>query len=267
VPVVTESRYLSFHGLRTHFRVVPPDEDARRHVFLLCSPAMTAFHWRKLLPELNDGHTLLVLSDFPEFGRSECPFRVTRDWDTQASILWGILDDVDRSFGAPLSMWHMIAHGSACRALCAMLRQSPDSVCSQVYISPLLASVRDERLRRVCSAPPDDFRRAALWLAGYDLEDYVLDKTRESLLRQGMQTALDDVLRRELPPENVGGFCPAMVVRGARDPLFDARQQRAEERALPDAERHILKSAGHFPMETHSRALRDYLRGWILYNE
>ena len=32
-------------------------------------------------------------------------------------------------------------------------------------------------------------------------------------------------------------------------------------------ETHVLKSAGHFPMETHSRAIRDYLRGWIRYND
>ena len=36
-------------------------------------------------------------------------------------------------------------------------------------------------------------------------------------------------------------------------------------RHLGGAETHLLKSAGHFPMETHSKALRDYLRGWIRY--
>ena len=35
---------------------------------------------------------------------------------------------------------------------------------------------------------------------------------------------------------------------------------------LEGAESHILKSAGHFPMETHSKALRDYLRGWLRFN-
>ena len=44
-------------------------------------------------------------------------------------------------------------------------------------------------------------------------------------------------------------------------PVAEAR------RLLPDAETHALKSAGHFLMETHSRAIRDYLRGWIRYNE
>ena len=34
---------------------------------------------------------------------------------------------------------------------------------------------------------------------------------------------------------------------------------------LPEVEAHIIRPAGHFPMETHSRALRDYLRGWLKY--
>ena len=33
----------------------------------------------------------------------------------------------------------------------------------------------------------------------------------------------------------------------------------------PEIETHIIRPAGHFPMETHSRALRDYLRGWLKY--
>lgn len=38
-------------------------------------------------------------------------------------------------------------------------------------------------------------------------------------------------------------------------------------RLLPEAETHVLKSAGHLPMETHSRALRDFLRGWLKFND
>ena len=34
---------------------------------------------------------------------------------------------------------------------------------------------------------------------------------------------------------------------------------------IPEAEIHTLKTAGHLPMETHSHALRDYIRGWMNY--
>ena len=48
---------------------------------------------------------------------------------------------------------------------------------------------------------------------------------------------------------------------------MDSAAQARVHRLLPEAESHILKSAGHFPMETHSRALRDYLRGWLKFND
>ena len=261
----TESRYLSFCGVQTHFRVKMPETPIRKRILFLCSPGMSTFHWRKLLPEMEEEDALVVLADFPEFGRSECRYRTDRSWNTQASILWGILDETDRSTGTPMSMWHMIGHGAACRALYTMLRMSPDSVCSQVYISPLLTGVRTDALRHICTDDAEAFRDAAEWLSGYALEDYVLNRAREPLLRIGMQFVLDSVLRTELPRGFAGNFCPTLVVYGERDPLMDARQRRVSEQYLPEAERHILKSAGHYPMETHSRALRDYLRGWFRY--
>ena len=51
------------------------------------------------------------------------------------------------------------------------------------------------------------------------------------------------------------------------DPDTDTDTQSVFERLLPEAERHQLRTAGHFPMETHSRAIRDYLRGWLRYND
>ena len=49
------------------------------------------------------------------------------------------------------------------------------------------------------------------------------------------------------------------------DSIIDDKNLSLIHELLPDAETHVLKSAGHFPMETHSRALRDYIRGWIRY--
>jgi pimeloyl-ACP methyl ester carboxylesterase len=54
---------------------------------------------------------------------------------------------------------------------------------------------------------------------------------------------------------------------GGRDPLLDETRIGQSNALLRGAETHRLASAGHFPMETHSKALRDYLRGWLRYNE
>ena len=69
------------------------------------------------------------------------------------------------------------------------------------------------------------------------------------------------------PPHTGMGFCPTMALVGGRDPLNDEARLEQTRALLPEAELHRLRSAGHFPMETHSRALRDYLRGWLRYND
>ena len=59
-------------------------------------------------------------------------------------------------------------------------------------------------------------------------------------------------------------FMPAMVLWGGRDPLLGDRiPDRLRRRDFRTAEYHILSGCGHYPAETHSRAVCDFLRGWI----
>ena len=99
-----ESQYLTFMGIRVHFSVVRPECETKNRVLLLCSPLITTFHWRKLIPELSQMGCLTVMADLPGFGLSDCEGDVPQDPDMRANILWGILDDVDRATGAPMSM-------------------------------------------------------------------------------------------------------------------------------------------------------------------
>ena len=139
-PVVEESQYLSFHGVRVHFRFASPDGVPRERFLLLSSPMLGAFHWRKLLPELQQLKCLTVMADLPGFGRSDCGPAVPQDDLTRANILWGVLDYVDRKTGAPGALWHLAAHGTACATILEMASLYPDSVKSQVHIAPLLRS-------------------------------------------------------------------------------------------------------------------------------
>ena len=112
------------------------------------------------------------------------------------------------------------------------------------------------------------FRRTIEHWAGFPMDDYIVDRMRAPLLRPGMRTTFDSMLRCAVsPPGQPVGFCPTMVLLGGRDPLPDEQELLRIRTLLGEAELHRLASAGHFPMETHSRALRDYLRGWLRYNE
>lgn len=267
-----ESRFLSFQGVRVHFRVVRPDVPVKSRMLLLASPMTTTFHWRKLLPELSGLGCLAVLADLPGFGRSDPG--APQNADLRSNLLWGVLDDVDRAMGAPMSMWHLAGHGLACATILRMGVQYPDSVKSQIHVAPLFtvdaAFKRPEARERWFDehiANPRAFRRTVEDWSGFPMDDYIVDRMRAPLLRPGMRRTFDKMLSSALSTPRLGmGFCPTMALLGGRDPLIDKPRLDQIQSLLPDAETHRLSTAGHFPMETHSKAMRDYLRGWLRYN-
>lgn len=267
-----ESQYLSFAGVRIHFSVVRPETPVHSRMLLLGSPLIGTFHWRKLLPELSGLGCLAVLADLPGFGRSDCA--APQDNASRASMIWGVLDEVDRACGTPLSLWHLAAHGSACGVILRMAAQYPDSVKTQIHISPAfslnIAGRRQGEAERWYDANVRNaarFKRMIEHYSGYPMDDYIVDRMRAPLVRPGARGTFVRMLRQcAAPPRQGMGFCPTMALLGGRDPLIDGPRQAQIDALLPDAEIHRLSSAGHFPMETHSKAMRDYLRGWIRYN-
>ena len=174
-----------------------------------------------------------------------------------------------------MSLWHLTACGSACATVLRMAVQYPDSVKSQIHIAPLFSVAPPVK------HPSDEpgwfrahvengprFKRMIEHYAAFPLDDYIVDRMRAPLLRPGGEANFQRMLKQSaLPPKTGSGFCPAMALIGGRDPLLDDVRLRQVHALLKDAELHRLASAGHFPMETHSKALRDYIRGWIRYNE
>jgi pimeloyl-ACP methyl ester carboxylesterase len=270
--VAEESQYLSFHGIRVHFRIASCEDTPRERILLLSSPLISTFHWRKIVPELTQMGCLVVLADLPGFGRSDCSMAVPQDSAMRANMLWGVLDEIDRETGAPDSMWHLAGHGSACAAILEMGAMYPDSVKSQVHISPLfsIAAPREEDPTlwyRQSIFEKDNFRRMIEHCSAYPMDDYIIDRMRAPLLRPGARQNFLRMLRAGRKEcQGSLGFCPAMAILGGRDALLQDTDLESIRSHLAGAEMHTLKSAGHFPMETHSKALRDYLRGWIHYN-
>jgi len=238
-------------------------------MLLVSSPIINTFHWRKLLPELSDMGCLAVLVDLPGFGRSDCSGMQKND--LRANILWGIIDNVDEEFETPMSMWHLAAHGPACAALVEMAAMYPDSVKSQIHICPaftLEAVVASEKADRWFDANvPDErrFHKMIEYYSGYPMDDYIVDRMRRPLIRPGAKDSFVKMIRHIQPPAPNAAFCPVMALQGGMDRLNDEKNASLVATLLPDAETHVLRTAGHFPMETHSRALRDYIRGWLRY--
>lgn len=268
-----ESQYLSFQGVRVHFSTFSPEDAPRQRIAILSSPLINTFHWRKIVPELTQLGCLVALIDLPGFGRSDCEGIVPQDHLMRAKMIWGILDVLDSDTGTSEAMWHLAGHGTACATVLEMANLYPDSVKSQIHISPLLSSpeiFRNDtpaRWYQDTVLVKDNFRKMIEHYSGYPMDDFIVDRMRAPLLRRGAKESFLRMLRAgQKKPECDLGFCPAMVLIGGRDAMIGDAEKADIAKYLGAAETHILKSAGHFPMETHSKALRDYLRGWIRYN-
>ena len=273
------SRFLSFHGQRVHFRVAEPEGELQHRVFMLSSPLSSTFNWRKLLPELTQLGCLVVMMDLPGFGEGDCGPDSPQSNDVRARIAWGVLDELDRETGEELALWHLIGHGTACQTILTMANEYPDSVRSQVHIAPTLESAIVPRPRRsganVSRADekwfdrniqnPDGFKRFMDAVFARPAEDYVRDHMYLCLTRPGARESFLRMLRGSGLPEPARGFSPVMLLWGGQDVFASEGTQSVFTRLLPEAEKHQLRTAGHFPMETHSRAIRDYLRGWLRY--
>ena len=271
--VQEETQYMSFYGMRVHLRIVSPEDPPRSRVMLLSSPLINSFHWRKVVPELTQMGCLAVMIDLPGFGGSDCSMNVPQDTVFRSSLLWGMLDEIDRRMDSPGSMWHLCGHGSACATVLEMAGMYPDSVKSQIHIAPLMtvpqpktASLPQWFAEEIRSE--DAFRQKIERFSAYPMDDFIVDRMHAPLLRPGARETFLRMLRAgKKAPETDVGFCPAMALIGGRDVLVTEEERARIDACLSGAEIHLLKSAGHFPMETHSKALRDYLRGWIRYNE
>lgn len=282
VRVPVESQYLSFQGLRVHFRVIEPETELKHRLLMLASPLTSTFNWRKLVPELAQLGCLMVLVDLPGFGESDCGPGVPHGNDIHAHMTWGVLDEIDRRTGEELALWHLMAHGSACQTILTMANEYPDSVRSQIHVSPILEGIPLPRQkfsfagggrsaedkwydRNILSA--EGFQKLAEQLFARQTDDYVTERMHHFLTRPGARDGFLHLLNGSGSVEPSRGFAPVMALWGGRDMLMNEKSCAAVNQFLPEAEKHVLKTAGHFPMETHSKAMRDYLRGWLRYVE
>lgn len=278
------SRFVSIRALSIRYCVAAPSGPVRHKVFLLSSPGLSADCWRGIVPELTQAGCLCVLCDMPGFGQSEFNDRIPLSQPLRARYLWGLLDALDLESEGRLGCWHLMAHGSACGTIAEMALQQPDSAASLFMISPMLYSPVPRALRplvrsnafnglirfwfRRSIAPSARFSRLLGRIYGRPVRREQADRLHRALLRL---IGHEDTVRRMLLEGysvNTAGlsalFAPAMVLWGGRDALLGGTiPARLRERDFSAAEYHLLPSAGHCAMETNSRAVRDFLRGWI----
>lgn len=280
----SNSRFITIRGLSIHYRIINPVGSVHHRALLLSSPGQSTFNWRYIVPELTGAGCQCVLCDLPGYGLSECRDDVPQDHETRAQFLWGLLDALDLEEEGQLNCWHLMAHGSACGTIAAMAMEQPDSAASLLMLSPILYSPFPGFVVRLARRP--GFTKLIRFL----LRRYVLSAKRFARLTAGVygapppEKALiqlrrpamklighEEMLRRlitdgyQLDMSRMNDlFMPAMILWGGRDPILGGTiPARLRSRDFKTAEYHVLSSSGHCPAETNSRAVRDFLRGWI----
>lgn len=280
----SSSRFITIHGLSVHYRIIRPAGPVRHRAFLLSSPGQSTFNWRYIVPELTGADCLCVLCDLPGYGLSECRDDVPQDHETRAQFLWGLLDALDMEEGGQLNCWHLMAHGSACGTIAQMALLQPDSAASLLMLAPILYSPIPALVQQLAGHPgftrliraflrryvlsPKRFARISAALYGAPLTEKALEQLhRPALSLLGHEEMLRQLILNgyQLDMSRLNDlFMPVMILWGGRDPLLGGViPARLRTKDLPSAEYHVLATSGHCPGETHSRAVRDFLRGWI----
>jgi len=280
----SDSQFLKIRGLSVHYRVIPPETTVRHRVLLVASPGQSTMNWRRILPELTKAGCQCVLCDLPGYGLSECRDDAPQDHETRAQFLWGLLDTLDLQEGGQLNCWHLMAHGSACGTIAQMAMLQPDSASSLLMICPMLypplpewamklakkdavLKVIEAWMRRVIISPKR-FAKLAERMYGKKLPARMSAQLRKTMLPL---VGHGEMIRKLLlegyrvDTERLNDlFMPAMVLWGGRDPLLGGEiPARLKNKEFKSAEYHVLAGSAHYPAETNSRAVCDFLRGWI----
>ena len=259
--------------MNVHIKVIEPEGALLRRVFVLSSPVISTFNWRKILPEMNQAGALTVVMDLPGFGQSACGPGAPQDNRTRASLAWGVIDEIDAGLGEE-GAWHLMGHGSACQVLMDMANLHPDSVSSQIYICPLLAENwlhtggRDPR-----GMVPAQHRKLGgvpglCGTSGGQAAGRICGGRHAAALSApgGGGELFADAGQPGTAPAPAG-ICPGDGADGGKGPpagpAGDGQDAGIDSRggnSHPEDRR-----AAPSPMETHSHALRDYIRGWMNY--
>lgn len=271
-------------GVPVSYETARPTGSVRHRVFMLSAPGSTTASWRLIVPELTQAGCLCVMADMPGFGQSGYCEDMPLEQSLRARYMWGLLDALDLEAEGQLKCWHLMGNGSACGTIAEMAIQQPDSSASLFMVSPILYSLLTPPVRALVRQPffermiagwmrrnvasEKAFERLARRLYGRRLAPERLKELRRPLLRL---TGHEETVRHMLlegyqveTQELSKLFLPAMIIWGGRDVLLGGTiSRRLRERDFPAAEYHLLPSAGHYAMETNSRAVCDFLRGWI----
>jgi len=278
------SGFQEVDGSVVHFRTyLPPDGIIREKLLLIHGLGGSTYSYEKNAPVLAEAGIAVVSVDLPGFGYSSRKEQENHAQTHRASLLWQLLDQVDRepAFSGSLSSgWHLGGHsmGGGTAAAMALQRQTDTESLIQIdgalfetsrnsgfAAIPVLSRWVQVLLEHVLIKPA---RIEAFLTSAYgrppspeEVNGYLQPLSVAGTARSALallKTA------RNVPPEELAGITvPVFAIWGEKDawvPLADTGRIR---QIIPQTELEVILGAGHCPMETHSESFNQVLLGWL----
>ncbi|MBW5482990.1 alpha/beta fold hydrolase [Streptomyces bambusae] len=263
-------RHADVDGVRVFYREAGPADGP---VLLLLHGFPTASHqFTGLMRALADTPYRLIAPDYPGFGHTEAPAGYSYTFDALADTVEGFTDalGLDRfalyvfDFGAPVGFRLAERRPERITALVVQnanayedglsdtartfIALRPDTPGAPEQVRSLL-TLEGTRMQYETGVgdpsllSPDSWTLDQHFLDLPGRADAQVDLAFDYHSNVARYPAWQTWLSRHRPP--------ALIVWGAGDPFFTPAGAKAYLRDLPDAELHILETAGHFALETH----------------
>ncbi len=236
-------------GLRVHYRVSPPPPVAGRISLVLVHGLGVSSRYMVRLAELLAAERRVHAPDIPGFGKSETPRRPL-DVHEQAEILAAWMP------AAGLERAAFFGHSLGCQVVADLAFHHPGLATRLVLAAPTIddggRSIPRELLRLLSDVPRESFS-----LVPIVLRDYLRAGVGRAL--RTLRHALADPIEEKLPALNF----PALVLRGARDPVVSERWTEKVCALLPQGRLAVVPHAAHALQFSHPREVAALLGAFL----
>lgn len=274
------SMYYEVDEVVVHYRIFLPEaENVSGKILLVHGMGGSTYSFEKTVSELTAEGYLVVAVDLPGFGYSGRPEDFDHSHKSRSALLWGLLDEVDKTSPAVSEgqRWHLAGHSMGGGTVAAMAVDREDRTESLILIDgALLENERGGGL--LFAIPPvtrwiqvvlEQFVIRAVNIRSFLRSAYGVEPTEEQVLGYlnplslpGTARGAAQLLRtsKNVPLQDLSSLkMPVTAIWGEKDswvPLSDTEQIR---NVLPQLDVEIIEGAGHVPMESHPEAFNQAL--------
>lgn len=280
-----ESHFDTVDGVALHYRYwnVAPTE-LKGSVLFVHGFGGSTFSWRRNIDTLVANGYRVVAVDLPAYGYSSRQRGLDHTQRARAELLWHLLDRIDMASGPPCRPinWTLVGHSMGGGTVAAMALQEPARVAgvvlvdAAIYVTPAGVSsglVRLRPIRALSEAYARTFllnRKAAAGFlrSAYKREPDSADVTGyvTPLLLPGTAEAIVDGLAYGRDPEPIDPAqisLPTLIIWGSNDDWVPLKFGKRLESEIPDSELHVIRNAGHTPMETEPQQFNSLLLNFL----